>query len=239
MKSFPPALNSLHPFLVTLSKCLHCPARETNWRPHSMSTDKRLVKNSNMRRTAMRSLKNGSNLSLKMILTAVFSIIFLSGSVFTFWAGNLIVNLTPSMPLGIWSVEYLASDAVIPNGSVILFCPPDNKVFQEARAKGILHSGRCKGSYTPLLKEVLGVAGDVVEYRDGYFINGHEVNNSKILPINLSELSSLHPKEMILRPGEIWVMSTYSPLSFDSRYFGVVDRSSVLGIARPIAEKYD
>lgn len=37
-----------------------------------------------------------------------------------------------------------------------------------------------------------------------------------------------------LRPGELFLLSTANPASFDSRYFGPVRASSVLGIAHPV-----
>jgi type IV secretory pathway protease TraF len=35
-------------------------------------------------------------------------------------------------------------------------------------------------------------------------------------------------------PGEIWTVSSYSPESFDSRYFGPVPLANVRGRARPL-----
>ena len=37
-----------------------------------------------------------------------------------------------------------------------------------------------------------------------------------------------------LRPGELFLLSTTNPASFDSRYFGPVRVSAVLGIAHPL-----
>ncbi|WP_133489911.1 S26 family signal peptidase [Alcanivorax sp. 24] len=37
-----------------------------------------------------------------------------------------------------------------------------------------------------------------------------------------------------LRPGELFLLSTTNPASFDSRYFGPVSASAVIGIAHPI-----
>jgi type IV secretory pathway protease TraF len=34
--------------------------------------------------------------------------------------------------------------------------------------------------------------------------------------------------------GEVWVISSYNPLSFDSRYFGPVPISRIEGFARPL-----
>ncbi|HEL3178689.1 TPA: S26 family signal peptidase [Stenotrophomonas maltophilia] len=37
-----------------------------------------------------------------------------------------------------------------------------------------------------------------------------------------------------LRPGELFLLSSTNPASFDSRYFGPVSASAVIGVARPI-----
>jgi type IV secretory pathway protease TraF len=37
-----------------------------------------------------------------------------------------------------------------------------------------------------------------------------------------------------LRPGELFLLSTTNPASFDSRYFGPVRADAVLGVAHPI-----
>jgi conjugative transfer signal peptidase TraF len=37
-----------------------------------------------------------------------------------------------------------------------------------------------------------------------------------------------------LRPGELFLLSVTNPASFDSRYFGPVNASAVIGVARPV-----
>ncbi|HCT5047548.1 TPA: S26 family signal peptidase [Pseudomonas aeruginosa] len=37
-----------------------------------------------------------------------------------------------------------------------------------------------------------------------------------------------------LRPGELFLLSSTNPASFDSRYFGPVSASAVIGVARPV-----
>ena len=37
-----------------------------------------------------------------------------------------------------------------------------------------------------------------------------------------------------LRPGELFLLSVTNPASFDSRYFGPVSASAVIGVARPV-----
>jgi type IV secretory pathway protease TraF len=38
----------------------------------------------------------------------------------------------------------------------------------------------------------------------------------------------------IVRDGQVWVLGIHRERSWDSRYFGPVPRSSIVGIARPL-----
>jgi type IV secretory pathway protease TraF len=40
--------------------------------------------------------------------------------------------------------------------------------------------------------------------------------------------------DVIVAKGEVWVISSYNPLSFDSRYFGPIPISKIEGLARPL-----
>ena len=160
--------------------------------------------------------------------------ICLSNLILAFWRYHLFFNFTSSMPLGIWKdggkVEALSSM----RGKAILFCPPDTEVFRWARSQGILSPGRCPGDYTPLLKEVVGLPGDLVEYvDDGYSVNGRRVANSKIQPLDLGFKPAFY-SHLVVPDGYVWLMSSYSAQSFDSRYFGPVETSHLQRIVKPL-----
>lgn len=79
----------------------------------------------------------------------------------------------------------------------------------------------------PLLKEVVGLPGDVVEYVDGgYSVNGRKVANSRIQPLDLGTKPALF-SHLVVPKGYVWLMSSYSAQSFDSRYFGPIERSRI------------
>jgi type IV secretory pathway protease TraF len=75
----------------------------------------------------------------------------------------------------------------------------------------------------PLIKRVVGVAGDLVTATDaGIDINWRPVPNSR--PLDLDNKGSALPHlrgSFSLRQGEIWVAGEH-PNSLDSRYFGPV-----------------
>ena len=138
------------------------------------------------------------------------------------------------MPIGIWRIKPINLSESLPRGSAVLFCPPDNNLFRRAKAVGILHEGRCKGSYTPLLKEVVGVPGDLIDYSGSLFVNGRAIPHSKVLAIGFSNFEPGERWSLVVPEGEVWLMGTSSFLSFDGRYFGLIDRDNILGIAHPI-----
>ncbi len=144
-----------------------------------------------------------------------------------FWVENWTINTTPSMAIGIWKINPVNKFKTLTRGSAVLFCPPDNDLFRRAKADGILHEGSCTGSYTPLLKEVVGLPGDVVEYIDGgYSVNGRKVENSGVQPLDLG-VKPVFYRHLVVPDGYLWLMGSYSALSFDSRYFGPVERSRI------------
>lgn len=183
--------------------------------------------------------KNRSIPRPKLIAAAISAVLFPSVSVFVFWAANLTVNMTSSMPMGIWSIEDVDRARQIPRESIVLFCPPDTELFQRAKTDGILQGGSCKGSYSPLMKQVLGLPGDVIEYTGSFSINGHEVANCKTLAVGFGEFRTPQPLHLVVPKGKLWLMSSHSPMSFDSRYFGLVDRERVLGLASDLLVIHD
>jgi conjugative transfer signal peptidase TraF len=94
----------------------------------------------------------------------------------------------------------------------------------------------CPSGYQPLLKPIAAVAGDVVEVTaDTVRINGTVVPHSASQAHDSRGRSLPHWPwgRYQLAPGELWVMSTYHPASWDSRYFGPIRAASVIATAAP------
>ena len=148
---------------------------------------------------------------------------------------GLRINESPSLPIGIWRVSPLRRD--LRRDDIVSFCPPDTPAFREARRRGYLGSGLCEGGYEPLLKPVAAIEGDrLTRTEEGISINGRLIANSKSLDRDGSgrTLPSPGANDVIVAKGEVWVISSYNPLSFDSRYFGPVPISRIEGLARPL-----
>lgn len=143
------------------------------------------------------------------------------------------LNLTDSAPHGLWLVQ--AAEAVsIKRGQMIEVCPPSLPVVRVVAQRGYLASGNCQDTgLTPLLKPVSAVAGDAIQLEQGkpVSVNGVPLPNTAAMPA----ITSWPAGRYIVQPGQIWLFSSYSAGSFDSRYFGPVALASVRGVARPLA----
>lgn len=151
------------------------------------------------------------------------------------YAAGLRVNGTESLPPGVWRV--VGAPGVAKRGQVVNFCPPDVPAVRAGRDRNYLHGGMCPGDYETLFKPIVAVAGDAVEVAaDGIRVNGHLIANSA--PVSMDgagqPLPAMPFRTSIVQPGQAWVVSSYTPWSFDSRYFGPIPVASIRGEARPI-----
>ena len=85
----------------------------------------------------------------------------------------------------------------------------------------------------PYIKRVIGVGGDIVEVRDGQvFVNGVALDESYLFR---NDAGALEPTEVgdqtrwVVPEGELFVMGDHRQVSEDSRVFGPIPVSSVIG----------
>jgi conjugative transfer signal peptidase TraF len=145
------------------------------------------------------------------------------------------INVTPSVPVGIWRVMPVSGK--IERGQIVSICPPLNAAFIEASARGYLSKGRCPGGLEPMLKPVAAIAGDAVEQSpDGLVLNGEAFPNTAALAADSlgRPLTSPHATRFAIAANEVFLLSTATVLSFDSRYFGPLPVTAVDGIAIPV-----
>lgn len=145
--------------------------------------------------------------------------------------GGFRINLTPSEPLGLWRIVPLDRPAT--RGDLIFICPPQTTVMREARERGYFRSGTCPGGVAPLIKTVIAIAGQHVEIGAGVTIDG--------LPVAFSELAKRDGNGRPMEPYPDGVVPDegvflHSPFrsSYDSRYFGPLPVSGILGLAQPV-----
>ncbi len=143
------------------------------------------------------------------------------------------INTTHSYPPGL----YIKTHDPIEKGALVIFCPPDTPPFREARARGYIGSGFCPGGYEYMIKKILAASSDhVVISPEGVAVNGVLLPNSKPMDVDLDgrPLPQLTVDIQALDADSVLLMSDYSAQSFDARYFGVVDKSTVISAMRPV-----
>ena len=146
--------------------------------------------------------------------------------------GGFRVQITESAPRGI----YRLTNSPVERGALVVVCPPPTAALLGAE-RGYLHPGPCTETAAPLLKRVVAVPGDVVKLsRSGISLNGSPLPKTEVLERDSMGRALSHPPwgEHRVAPGHVWVLSTYSPRSFDSRYFGPVALDRVVAVAEEV-----
>lgn len=153
------------------------------------------------------------------------------GAILVAWSGGYRINLTPSEPLGLWRIAKLERAAAV--GDLVFVCTPQTAAMQEARHRGYLRSGLCPGGVAPLIKTVIAVAGQRVEVAASVRVDGCDVARSKLADRD-GEGRPLTPfGGGIVPAGSVFLHSSFGG-SYDSRYFGPVPASGVLGLAQQV-----
>ena len=145
------------------------------------------------------------------------------------------INHTPSLAPILWRVS--PHRGPFQRGNVVSFCPPDNGIIRQARARGYLGPGRCPSGTEPLLKRIEALGGDRVSLDDaGVAVNGILVAGTRALRTDgrRQPIAQVGPGTWLIDAGAFWAGSTAHPQSFDSRYFGPVPLSSIIGVAVPL-----
>lgn len=143
---------------------------------------------------------------------------------------GLRINGSPSLPLGL----YMTSSQ--PNSYLVEFCPVE-PFASLALSRGYRDQGVCSDGGAPLLKPVVARAGDLVQVSGaGIAVNGHLLPNTAPLRADTKgrPLMPWPPGRYTVEPGFVWVASSYSRRSFDSRYLGPVAIRSIRDQVRPL-----
>lgn len=164
-----------------------------------------------------------------MLLSALLMVVASVGAIAT--VGGYRLNLTPSEPLGLWRIEALRRSAEI--GDLVFVCPPATAMFEEARRRGYLRRGLCDRGFAPLIKTVAALPGQHVEITDHVVIDGRSLAASVVWKTDGEGRPITPYPGGIVPPGHLFLHSSFAS-SYDSRYFGPVPDTGLLGLARPI-----
>ncbi|KNY31139.1 conjugal transfer protein TraF [Agrobacterium sp. SUL3] len=141
------------------------------------------------------------------------------------------VNTTPSEPLGIWRIEPLTR--VVAIGDLVFACMPEGTAHAEGKERGYLRWGLCPGATGPLIKRVVAVGGQTAEVAGSVSINGVPLANSQVSERDGQGRPLQRYRGGVVPFGDVLLHSPY-PGSWDSRYFGPIPQTGILGLAREV-----
>lgn len=142
------------------------------------------------------------------------------------WIAGVRVNMTASLPVGL----YVISRSPPGRGTLVLACLP-RSVAHFAHERGYVpRGGSCAGELVPLGKAVVALPGDTVQMTPtGLMVNNTLLTGSS--PLERDSRGRLLPRLPFgiypVKSGELWLLSTASPRSFDSRYFGAISATNI------------
>lgn len=144
---------------------------------------------------------------------------------------GLRINVTPSIPLGV----YVRTSELPRAGLIAEFCPAGMSAHESARYRGF--GLACSDWAIPLLKPVVANEGDDVEFgAGGITVNGLALPNTSPRDRDSSgrPLHGWSAERARVKRGNVVVASTHHPGSYDSRYFGPIPSTQLLSCLRPL-----
>lgn len=146
-------------------------------------------------------------------------------------AADYRINMTPSEPLGLWRIRPLERAVAV--GDLVFICPLVAPQFVEARARGYLRRGLCPSGVAPLIKTVIAVAGQRVEVDTAVRVDGRRIENSHVMRTDGKGRGLRAYSGGIVPAGTVFLHSPFAA-SWDSRYFGPIAASGILGLAQKV-----
>ena len=146
------------------------------------------------------------------------------------WAIGLRINVTPSLPLGVYIISHS------PSAHLVEFCP-QGTAASISLSRQYRTAGACPDGGAPLLKPVVAFPGDQIQVSaDGIRINGQLLPNSagRFRDHLQRPLDPWPYGTYRVEPGTVWVVSTFNSYGFDSRYYGAIPESSIRHRLRPL-----
>ena len=150
---------------------------------------------------------------------------------------GLIFNYTHSVPFGIYRA--IAGPPSTPHNPApyVFFCPDVRWPSMKGQPNYRDPMRTCPDGFSPLIKPVVAWPGDTVETSAaGIVVNGQLLPNTATISRDSTgrQLHPFPPGTHHVQKDELWVVSSFSPRSFDSRYFGPIPFRSVHGWIRPL-----
>ena len=129
---------------------------------------------------------------------------------------------------------YRLSESPAMLGDLVAACLPE-PFGALGRERGYLRQGSCPAGASPVIKHVAATSGSLVEIKaGGVFVDGQRIQGPappvdsqgrRLIPITIGS--------HVLSPGQLWLFTPHEN-SWDSRFFGPVHSSTVLGKVHPL-----
>jgi conjugative transfer signal peptidase TraF len=138
-----------------------------------------------------------------------------------------IFNTTSSLPVGLYEMTTHPADYVL-----VCLNPAQQA---EAQKHDIAGRGICPDHSQPLLKRVLHFDRALALTSEGFVADGRPIPNTRPKPLDSKGRRLVHYPFAEYRPDPktMWVFSDYDARSYDSRYYGPLDRRQILRYATP------
>jgi conjugative transfer signal peptidase TraF len=149
---------------------------------------------------------------------------------------GFVLNSTHSAPFGLYKEISDPQDVSRVPAPYVFFCPDVRWPGLQGEPNYRKPMRTCPDGFAPLIKPVVAWPGDTVETSSqGVSVNGELIANT--LTINRDSTGQpIRPYRYgtyRVQPGQVWVVSSFSPKSFDSRYFGPIPIRSIRHWVRP------
>lgn len=150
---------------------------------------------------------------------------------------GVVFNYTHSAPLGLYREQFDSEAAIHDPTAYVFFCPDRRwpSMLGEPNYRDPMRT--CPDGFSPLIKPVVAWPGDLVSVSvAGISVNGRPLNNSAPIERDSKgrQLRAFPAGVYRVGSNELWVVSSFSPRSFDSRYFGPIPLRSVHSWLRPL-----
>ena len=85
---------------------------------------------------------------------------------------------------------------------------------------------------TPFVKRIIGAGGDTVDIHGGHvYVNGNQLAEAYVFEDQTTDMPDKGSKTWTLQPEQLFVMGDHRQESQDSRDFGPIEKTSVIGRA--------
>ncbi|OAI47777.1 hypothetical protein AYO45_05600 [Gammaproteobacteria bacterium SCGC AG-212-F23] len=159
-------------------------------------------------------------------------LIIMLGCIFLAKIWGVIINITPSMREGI----YIRTYGEIKRGDIVAACLKDPYKTIGLKQLYIEKGSKCSGA-DPIVKKIIAIPGDNVRLTDKYIqVNNTILSFPTVTKDSVGRGLNSYPRGNYLHVKGYWLIGTNSPNSWDSRYWGSVEREQILYKIKLITE---